>query len=59
VGGYFAGRHLPPARWPELLTRALAACGIADAGQVGRWQEALNRIRRMPGRPPARRPASH
>jgi transcriptional regulator with XRE-family HTH domain len=54
VGDYFAGRHLPPVRQPELLARVLAACGITDPGQVERWQEALNRIRRMPGRPPAR-----
>src|SRR5215470_18580174 len=59
VGDYFAGRHLPPARQPELLTRVLAACGITDRGQVDRWQEALTRIRRMPGRPPARGPAPY
>jgi WD40 repeat protein/transcriptional regulator with XRE-family HTH domain len=54
VGDYFAGRHLPPVRQPELLTRVLAACGITDTEQADRWQEALNRIRRMPGRPSAR-----
>ena len=59
VGDYFAGRHLPPVRQPELLARVLAACGITDPGQVERWQEALNRIRRMPGRPPARGPAPY
>jgi len=54
VGDYFAGRHLPPVRPPGLLARVLAACGITDPGQVDRWQEALHRIRRRPGRPPAR-----
>ena len=57
VGDYFAGRHLPPARRPELLTSVLAACGLTDPGQADRWQKALNRIRRMPGRPPSRGPA--
>jgi transcriptional regulator with XRE-family HTH domain len=59
VGDYFAGRHLPPVRQPELLARVLAASGITDPGQVERWQEALNRIRRMPGQPPAHGPAPY
>jgi WD40 repeat protein/transcriptional regulator with XRE-family HTH domain len=59
VGDYFAGRHLPPVRQPELLTRVLAACGITEPGQVDGWLEALNRIRRLPGRPPARGPAPY
>jgi len=59
AGDYFAGRHLPPVRQPELLTRVLAACGVTDPGQVDRWQEALNRVRRAPGRPPARGPAPY
>ena len=53
VGDYFAGRHLPPARQPELLPSILAACQITEAEQVARWLEALNRVRRAPGRPPA------
>jgi WD40 repeat protein/transcriptional regulator with XRE-family HTH domain len=53
VGDYFAARHLPPARQPELLPGILAACQITDAAQVGRWLEALSRVRRAPGRPPA------
>ncbi len=59
VGDYFAGRHLPPARQPELLTRVLTACGITDPGQADHWQEAVNRIRRAPGRRPARGPAPY
>lgn len=53
VGDYFAGRHLPPARQPELLPSILAACQITEAEQVTRWLDALNRVRRAPGRPPA------
>src|SRR5690348_17356034 len=59
VGDYFAGRHLPPARQHELLTRVLGACGITDAAQADRWREAVNRIRRTPGRRPARGPAPY
>ncbi len=54
AGDYFAARHLPPARQPDLLPSILAACRITDAQQVERWQDALNRVRRAPGRPPAR-----
>src|SRR5215831_5405737 len=54
AGDYFTGRHLPPARPPELLARVLAACGITDPGQ-----EALNRVRRTPGRRPASGPAPY
>jgi len=53
VGDYFAARHLPPARQPELLPSVLAACQITEPGQVARWLDALNRVRRAPGRPPA------
>jgi transcriptional regulator with XRE-family HTH domain len=54
VGDYFAGRHLPPARQPELLTRVLAACGITDPRAGGPLAGGAEAIRRMPGRPPAR-----
>ena len=53
LGDYFAARHLPPARQPELLPSILAACQITEAEQVSRWLDALNRVRRAPGRPPA------
>ncbi len=56
VGDYFAARHLPPARQPELLPSILAACQITEAGQVDRWLQALNRVRRAPGRPRLARP---
>ncbi len=54
VGDYFAARHLPPAGQPELLSAILAACGITDEAEQDRWAEALRRIRRAPGRRPAR-----
>ena len=53
VGDYFAARHLPPARQPELLPSILAVCQITEPGQVAHWLDALNRVRRAPGRPPA------
>jgi hypothetical protein len=59
AGDYFAARHLPPASQPELLSQILNACGITDPAQTGRWQEALNSIRRAPGRRPARGPAPY
>jgi WD40 repeat protein len=59
AGDYFAARHLPPASQPELLPQILSACGITDPAQTGRWQEALNRVRRAPGRRPARGPAPY
>jgi WD40 repeat protein len=54
AGDYFAARHLPPAGQPGLLPQILAACGITDEAEVNRWLEALNRIRRAPGRRPVR-----
>ena len=59
AGDYFAARHLPPARQPELLPSILAACQITDAEQVARWLDALNRVRRAPGRPTASGPAPY
>ncbi|HEV3067616.1 MAG TPA: helix-turn-helix domain-containing protein [Streptosporangiaceae bacterium] len=59
AGDYFAARHLPPARQPELLPGILAACQITDAEQVARWLDALNRVRRAPGRPTASGPAPY
>ncbi len=53
VGDYFAARHLPPARQPVLLPSILAACQITEPEQVARWLDALSRVRRAPGRPPA------
>ncbi|MFG2088981.1 MULTISPECIES: helix-turn-helix domain-containing protein [unclassified Spirillospora] len=52
AGDYFAGRHLPPLK-PARLPALLRACGVADAGTVGAWLEALRRVRRSPGRRPA------
>ncbi|MER6356976.1 helix-turn-helix transcriptional regulator [Streptomyces sp. NPDC001634] len=30
LGDYYAGRHLPPVRQPELLPALLRACGVVD-----------------------------
>ena len=54
AGDYFAARHLPPVGQPGLLGQILATCGITGEAEVDRWLEALNRIRRAPGRRPVR-----
>jgi transcriptional regulator with XRE-family HTH domain len=59
AGDYFAGRHLPPTRQPDLLLRVLAACGVTDPAEVERWQQALRRVHRPPGRRPARMPVPY
>jgi WD40 repeat protein len=48
VGDYFSGRHLPLDR--ELFARILGVFGESDPVVVERWQQALARVRRMPGR---------
>src|SRR5215468_4454987 len=47
TGDYFSGRHLPAA---QQLVRILEACGETDLTRIARWQDALNRVRRSPGR---------
>jgi WD40 repeat protein/transcriptional regulator with XRE-family HTH domain len=59
AGDYFAGRHLPPPSQPGLLPRILRACGVTDQAQLSDWMNALNRIRRGPGRRPAAAPAPY
>ncbi|MCA2211417.1 nSTAND1 domain-containing NTPase [Jidongwangia harbinensis] len=59
LGGYFAGRHLPPLKPADQLRGILAACGISDAAVVDQWQRALVRIRPAPGRRPAGTPAPY
>jgi WD40 repeat protein/transcriptional regulator with XRE-family HTH domain len=49
MGDYFAGRHLPPLK-PAGLAAILRACGVTDPESVARWNEALHRVRRSPGR---------
>ena len=51
LGGYFAGRHSPPV---ESLDAILAACGIDGPEALASWHAALVRVRRVPGRRPAR-----
>jgi len=50
IGGYFAGRHLPPLKPPDQLPRLLSACGVENAVEIERWLAALSRLRRTPGR---------
>lgn len=49
IGDYFAGRHLPPLN-PPRLPQILHACEVTDPETVGRWLDALRRVRRRPGR---------
>lgn len=59
VGGYFAGRHLPPVKPPEILRNLLKVCGIGDTTTADQWQEALIRVRHLPGPRPAGAPVPY
>jgi WD40 repeat protein/transcriptional regulator with XRE-family HTH domain len=48
TGDYFSGRHLPADA--QQLARILEACGETDLARIARWQAALSRARRSPGR---------
>ncbi len=48
TGDYFSGRHLPTER--QQLLRILEVCGETDTGRIARWEAALQRARRPPGR---------
>jgi len=48
VGDYFSGRHLPADG--QQLIRILDVCGETDPASIERWEAALQRIRRLPGR---------
>ncbi len=45
LGGYFSGRHLPPATQPHLLGQVLDALRVTDRQEVAQWREALLRAR--------------
>lgn len=47
LGGYFSGRHLPPATQPQLLEQVLDALGVGDDEE--QWRDALLRVRRSGG----------
>ena len=50
LGGYFAGRHLPPANRPEVLAAVLESCGVPGGEHAG-WRRrlvALHDRRRQP-----------
>lgn len=57
LGGYFSGRHLPPATQPQLLDQILGCLGVPDEAEVTAWHEALLRARRNPAR--ERGPGNH
>jgi len=59
AGGFFSGRHVPALRPPDVLIRILAACGICGVDDVGQWLDAARRVRRVPGRRSAARPAPY
>lgn len=40
LGGYFAGRHLPPANRPEVLREVLTACAV-PSGEHAAWRQRL------------------
>ncbi len=46
LGGYFSGRHLPPATQPQLLDQVLTEIGVSDDAERQEWREALLRARR-------------
>jgi WD40 repeat protein len=53
VGGYFSGRHLPtPAQFAQ-FARIIGACGVTNPAEVDAWLDAVRRVRRTLGRPPA------
>lgn len=45
LGGYFSGRHLPPANRPEVLDSILSACGV-DAQDRQAWRQRLVELHR-------------
>jgi WD40 repeat protein/transcriptional regulator with XRE-family HTH domain len=53
LGGYFAGRHLPPVKPPDVLRTILVACGLTQPARIAEWEATLRRIRRAPGKRPA------
>ena len=52
LGGWFSGRHLPPATQPAQLAAVFTVLGVPDT-DLDQWREALHRVRRA-GRPRAR-----
>ncbi len=49
VGGYFAGRHLPPLNPPAILPAVLNAIGVTREEDLLSWRAAAERIRPTPG----------
>jgi WD40 repeat protein/transcriptional regulator with XRE-family HTH domain len=59
LGGYYSGAHLPPAALGDVLNKILEACGVSDPTALEQWQQALIRVRRVPGRQPAGSPVPY
>ena len=59
VGGYFSGRHVPPASAAEQLRCILTACGVTERDRALAWLEAVRRVRRVPGRRAADAPVPY
>ena len=55
VGGYYAGRHLPPSR----LLRMILQCHGVEHPVTEKWLAALRRVRRAPGRRPTTAPVPY
>lgn len=54
LGGYFAGRHLPPANRPEVLEAVLDACKV-PRGKHSAWRRRLLALHELRRRGPATR----
>lgn len=53
LGGYFAGRHLPPLKPIGQLALLLQALGVRDPATLESWKETVRRLRRSQN-PPSR-----
>lgn len=54
LGGYFSGRHLPPANRPEVLETVLEACGVPSREHAA-WHRRLVALHDQRRQPPVTR----
>jgi transcriptional regulator with XRE-family HTH domain len=59
VSGYLTGAHLPQPTYLDPFRRVLAVLGESGANRVRRWEEALLRVRRTPGKRSASVPSPY
>lgn len=59
LSGYYSGKHLPQVHPPGVLRSILRVCGVSDEAIVERWDRALVRVRRRPGRTAADTPSPY